>query len=325
MTRVSVVAPCRNEATTIDRLLGALAAQTAPPDEVIIVDDGSTDDTAARAMAWADRLPVRVVPGPCRGVAAALNTGIAAASGALIARCDGHSWPDPGYLAAAREAIDADPAIGIVGGVWRIVPGDQTAEAAAIAGVVSHPIGSGGAAYRHRPPASPQEVDTVPFGVFTRARWAALGGYDERLGANEDYDFNERVRRDGGRVVLHPALRSTYCARSTLSALARQYSRYGYWKRQMVRRDPTSVRLRQRVASSVVPVLTGGLLGAALGWPLASVVPIGYGLIVLIAAVQVATRAQRAALLLPDMAAILIVHNRWSGGWWVGTVTRPRA
>jgi len=62
---------------------------------------------------------------------------------------------------------------------------------------------------------------------------------------NEDYEFNTRIRQAGGRVWLDPQIRSVYFARGNLAELAQQYWRYGFWKAQMLKRYPKTLRLRQ--------------------------------------------------------------------------------
>jgi GT2 family glycosyltransferase len=88
-------------------------------------------------------------------------------------------------------------------------------------------------------------VDTVPFGSFKRTLIEKIGMFDETLLANEDYEFNTRVRESGGVVWLDPSIRSVYFSRSTLGALATQYWRYGFWKWRMIRRYPHTLRWRQ--------------------------------------------------------------------------------
>ncbi len=106
-----------------------------------------------------------------------------------------------------RYALEtlARPRAGIVGGTWQIAPGAPTRTAHALAAVVAHALGSGGVAYRH-PEGAEQitRVDTVPFGCFRRSLWVELGGFDERLLGNQDYDFNYRARRAGHDVPLDP-------------------------------------------------------------------------------------------------------------------------
>ena len=117
-------------------------------------------------------------------------------------------------------------------------------------------MGAGDAAYRTgRTFHEPRPVDTVPFGCFRRATWESLGGFNERVLTNEDYEFNYRVRQSGRNVVLDPRIRSTYYARSTLPALAEQYFRYGWWKAQMLKVHPKSLRWRQAVPAAFVATI----------------------------------------------------------------------
>ncbi len=130
-----------------------------------------------------------------------------------------------------------------VGGVWEIQPGATTWIARSIAVAAAHPLGVGDAMYRLAATAS--EVDTVPFGSFRRTLIEQIGGYNESLLTNEDYEFNTRIRQANGRVWLDPSIRSVYFARSTFKELVRQYWRYGYWKWRMLRHFPDTVRWRQ--------------------------------------------------------------------------------
>ncbi|NCD19890.1 MAG: glycosyltransferase [Actinobacteria bacterium] len=85
--RVSVVVPVLDDAAHLRTCLASLAAQTRPADEVIVVDNGSTDESAAVARAFG----ARVVPEPVRGIPAAAATGYDSATGDVIARCDADS------------------------------------------------------------------------------------------------------------------------------------------------------------------------------------------------------------------------------------------
>ncbi len=88
-------------------------------------------------------------------------------------------------------------------------------------------------------------VDTVPFGAFYKKMAIRLGGFDESLLTNEDYEFNVRIRKSGGVVWLDPAIHSEYVARKSWRELSQQYWRYGYWKNRMLRMHPGTMRLRQ--------------------------------------------------------------------------------
>jgi glycosyltransferase involved in cell wall biosynthesis len=86
---VTVLLPTRNRAGLLNRALESVAAQTCPPSEVIVIDDGSTDDTPDILSRWAEQLPLRVIRhGSPAGPAGARNRGIESARGDLIAFLD---------------------------------------------------------------------------------------------------------------------------------------------------------------------------------------------------------------------------------------------
>jgi len=95
--------------------------------------------------------------------------------------------------------------------VWEIQPFGNGIQARAIAAVAAHPLAVGDAHYRFG--TRPQITDTVPFGAYARSLVDRIGGYDESLLTNEDYEFNTRIRAIGGRIWLDPAIRTVYFAR----------------------------------------------------------------------------------------------------------------
>jgi succinoglycan biosynthesis protein ExoA len=145
----------------------------------------------------------------------------------------------------------------VVGMPCRVRPGADTLMARAIAIAVSHPFGIGDAKYRlsgdaDGAGATQEFVDTVAFASFRKSLWVELGGFDEKLLTNEDYDFNYRVRLRGDKVLLDRSERCDYFARATLGKLASQYLRYGAWKARMIRQRPRSMKWRQLVAPAFV-------------------------------------------------------------------------
>lgn len=318
--RTAVVIPCRNEAATIGGLLEALSGQTSPPDLVIVADDRSTDRTREVVEAWAAEHPapaIVVVPGPGRGAGAAMNAGIAAASSDIIVRLDGHCRPEPDYIARSVETLGL-PGAAVVGGVWRIEPGSATLVARGIAAVLSHRLGSGGVAYREVAAGEPRDVDTVPFGTFRRELWERLGGFDESLLRNQDYDFNYRARLAKGRIVLDPSIVCTYQARATLRSLARQYYDYGFWKVVMLRKFPESIRLRQALPMLLVPILAAGIIWLVVApSPWSLLILLGYLALDAAGGLQGAFRAGDLRLAPFAAAALIVLQTAWSAGAWV--------
>jgi glycosyltransferase involved in cell wall biosynthesis len=121
--RISVIVPTRNRADRLDACLAALARQTVSPDdfEILVVDNGSTDATAARIARWAERRPgLRRVEAPETGVSRARNAGIAAAQGELLAFVDDDAVAEPRWLVTLLHAYDRWPRVGAACGRARL-------------------------------------------------------------------------------------------------------------------------------------------------------------------------------------------------------------
>jgi succinoglycan biosynthesis protein ExoA len=318
--KVSIIVPCYNEQSTILSMLKAFRAQTFPRAEmeVLIADGMSTDGTRAAIAVFQKDFPdldVRVVENARRTIPSGVNLAIEAARGEIIVRFDGHAKPYPDYVAnciAAHQAGLGDN----VGGVWEIRPGANTWIANSIAVAAAHPLGVGDALYRHAKHAA--EVDTVPFGSFRRALIEQVGFFDETLLTNEDYEFNARVRKWGGKIWLDPAIRSIYFARSTLPELIRQYWRYGFWKWRMLRRYPDTLRWRQALPPvfvlSVVILAVLSIFVPSAGILLAAELLL-YLSIMILAGFHAAFQQRKAYLILGLPLAVLAMHLSWGSGF----------
>jgi glycosyltransferase involved in cell wall biosynthesis len=317
---VSIIVPCYNEQATIRLLLESIYRQDYPRDdmEVVIADGRSTDRTiqeiADFQRDFAD-LKVTVVENTRRVIPAGLNRALEAVSGEVIVRLDAHSMPASDYVRRCVDGLQAKLGDNI-GGIWDIRPGKGGWAARSIAAAAAHPFGVGDARYRLA--SSPGAVDTVPFGAFHRTLIERIGAFDETLLTNEDYEFNVRVRKNGGRVWLDPQIRSVYFARNSFSDLARQYWRYGFWKQRMLRRYPETLRWRQ--ALPPVFVLSLVILSIlALFWMparfLLAVEVLFYLLVLLAGSVPTAIRNKDAAMLVGIPIAIIIMHISWGAGF----------
>lgn len=240
--RISAIAPMFNEAENVESLVADLAAQDWDGDlELLVADGRSTDGSAELLRAAAGRHGVRLdlVDNPERWVSQGLNRCITRATGDLIVRLDCHSRYPSDYLrrcAVAAEETGAEN----VGGLT--VPKGRTPMERAVAAAVDSAFGGIGWT-RHRETGR-VEVDTVPFGAFRPEAFRRAGLFDETLVRNQDDEFNLRLRRAGGRVVLDPKIRVFYTPRGSFRRLFRQYYEYGRWKAPVMRkyRRPTSAR-----------------------------------------------------------------------------------
>jgi succinoglycan biosynthesis protein ExoA len=326
---VSVVIPCYNEERFIGKALEQLAHQFEPDRYEIIVVDGLSDDNSRGVIEDFKRgrpeLSVSLVENPARNIPTALNLGIAAAKGNIIARMDAHAVPSNGYIRRCVEVLQTGTA-GAVGMPCMVRPGADTLVARAIAAAVSHPFGIGDAKYRLGSSGSPQEaVDTVAFACFRKSLWKELGGYNEALHTNEDYDFNYRVRRSGRQVILDRAGHCDYFARATLKALASQYLRYGGWKAQMIKLQPRSTKLRHLVAPLfVVSLLVLGIVGIVWkpAWWLLLVEVVTYLICALLAGLQAAKKSSDGLAMVLVMPLIFAtIHLTWGFSFLIRFLT----
>src|SRR5690606_7693130 len=103
--------------------------------------------------------------------------------------------------------------------------------------------------------------DTVYLGMWPRAVFERVGLFDEELVRNQDDEFNYRLRKAGGRVVLNPAMRSWYQNRQDLAHLLTQYYQYGQWKVRVLQKHPRQMSWRHFVPPAFVAGMA--LLGIA--------------------------------------------------------------
>lgn len=189
--KVSAVVPVRDGRAYLAQALESLRAQTAPPLEIVVVDDGSADDSADVAAA----IPgVRVVRRPAEGPAAARNAGARVARGEALAFLDADDLADPARLEIQGRALAAAPAAIGVAGLMRMFFTPEREEE--LRG-------------RHACPTEPVRSFTPGTLLLRREAFLATGGLDETLPGGEVVDWVRRCRADGlvfdahDDVVLH--------------------------------------------------------------------------------------------------------------------------
>jgi GT2 family glycosyltransferase len=151
--------------------------------------------------------------------------------------------------------------------------------------------------------------------------------YDETLLTNEDYEFNARLRQFGGRVWLDPNISSIYYSRPTLIELAKQYWRYGYWKAQMLRKHPKTLRWRQILPPLFVLVLLAlGILSIVWNlarWLLVFIVLL-YTIVILSIGIQMSLKNSSALLTIGVPLATATIHFSWGTAFLWGLIAKPK-
>ena len=319
LPHISVIVPVYNEGPYLSAFLDALLEQDYPRDRVefLLVDGESSDGTRELLLERADADPCLVVlDNPDTYVPFALNLGLSQANGEVIVRMDVHAIYPSDYitrLVAWLETTGADN----VGGVWRTLPGGPGARAEAIARALASPFGVGNAAYRTGVD-RPLEVDTVPFGCYPREVFSRIGGFDPDLLRNQDDEFNARLQRAGGRIMLIPEIEISYFARTTFRSLARMMYQYGFFKPLVNKKLGRPATLRQFFPPGLVLGLGCALLmtlALPRAWPLPAGLLLGYAGFLLAGALRSGPGLRIRIL---TAAAMAIMHLSYGAGYLQG-------
>ena len=317
-THVSVVVPAKDCAALLPACLAAVDAQTyRGPLDITVALAPSRDGTERVLSAARLVRPLHVVDNPAGTTSAGLNAALAACSGKVVARVDAQARMPADYIEQAVAALAATGAAN-VGGVQR--PVGETGLARVIAAALASPFGGGPAPFRRGSWEGP--ADTVYLGVFDRAVLDSVGGFDETLERNQDYELNWRLRRQGHIVWLDPTLVVDYLPRSGYAALARQYFGYGAWKRRMLLRHPASLRPRQLAAPALVLGLAVSAVALARGLLAGAGLPVLYGCAAAVAAARLKPSLPAGGDRLRAAGAFAVMHLAWGSGFLVGRTGR---
>jgi GT2 family glycosyltransferase len=208
--KLSVIVPVYNDQDALGRCLGALTASCPPGVEIIVVDDASTDESAAVAA----RLAVRLVRLPANaGPAAARNCGAQQARGEILLFVDSDVIVAPGALDHVATLLGDRPDVAAVFGSYDATPAD--------AGIVSR--------YKnllhhfvHQNGEAQASTFWAGCGAIRRIVFEELGGFDQerfRRPSIEDIELGYRLRRAGHRILLDKTLQGTHLKRWTFRSL----------------------------------------------------------------------------------------------------------
>ncbi len=313
----TVVIPARDEERHLSSCLDSVLGQSVRDLEIIVVDNGSEDGTGEIARAYADRDPrVRLIRLSEGSIPAALNAALEVARGQWFIRVDAHTTIPPDYVELAVRHLRTGRWGGIGGRKDGVGDG---ATGRAIAAALSSRFGVGNSYYHYG--REPRAVDHVPYGAYPTGLLRALGGWNERLLANEDFELDFRLRQAGYRLLFDPAMRVAWRSKQSFRGLFRQYRRYGRGKADVALLHPRSLAFRHLVAPGLIASWAGAL-AAFRWWPRASALSLTvYPAALAAGSLSVARgiRDPRAAIRLP--LAFAAMHVGWGLGFWEGILT----
>ncbi|MGL5838577.1 MAG: glycosyltransferase family 2 protein [Sphingorhabdus sp.] len=310
--RVAIVIPTLNEAECIGELLGQFSRE--PADRVVdilVADGGSTDGTRAivREASYADDR-IRLIDNPAIIQAAGINkaAAMARADADTLIRIDAHAGYPYDYV---QKILDAFARTGAAMVAVRLNSCGVSARQRGIAAASNSRFGTGGSA--HRIGGFSGFVDHGHHAGMDRDMFNRIGGYDESFVANEDAEFDVRVRASGGKIWLAGEIEIAYRPRSSFSALFRQYRRYGQGRAQNRAKHGEALRLRQ-IAPVVIVGACSSTLALAPALPALLFVPAAYFGVVSIATLALLRRTPHWSTLLAA-PAMIVMHWAWGIGF----------
>ena len=220
---VSIVVPAYNEGLVIQPAIRSLLEMDYPNYEIIVVDDGSTDDTYIKALEIARNstvVPVRVITKPNGGKAQALNTGMSVARGELVLNMDGDSKLSRNTLKACVRHF-ADPRVGAVAGNVKVVNRDNLWSRIQGLEYIE------GLAMARKAQSFTRTVNIIPgpLGLFRKDVLMSVGGYDHHTFA-EDCDLTLKLLLDGWHIVYESSAVAWVETPSSLLNLLKQRYRW---------------------------------------------------------------------------------------------------
>ncbi|MGC8842660.1 MAG: glycosyltransferase [bacterium] len=216
--KISVISTVLNEGGNIAHLLEALAGQTLPPDEIIIVDAGSKDETVPLLRKYSSILPLEVLVCPGASRAEGRNSAIKKARGEIIASIDAGCVPARDWLENLVAPFQKDPSVDVVAGYYEPIIENPFQEA--LASLIIPSLNE----------ISP--LDFLPSSrsvAFKKAVWENVGGYPQWMKSAEDTVFDLSLKKAGARFVFQPKAIVKWHLRNSLKSVFKQFYEYSFW------------------------------------------------------------------------------------------------
>ncbi len=215
---ISVIMTVRNDPAGCAVTLDSLLQQTHRPDEIIVVDGGSTDQTLGVINDKIRANPrIRLLSEPGANIARGRNVAVHAARGPIIASIDGGCRAEPEWLERLAKPFETDDEIEFVAGFYRIEPQSLLEEVVGLATMRGQ-----------LDPIKPDSFNPSARSLAcTKSLWQRAGGWPEWLGFSEDTLFDHKVRRMKAKFQVATDAVVRWRPRGTLRAIARQFYNYG--------------------------------------------------------------------------------------------------
>jgi len=257
---VSIIIPCRNEEKFIGKCLDSLVTQDYPKEklEILVIDGGSKDKTKEVVNTYSKKYDfIKLFDNPKNITPTAMNIGIKNAKGEIVSKTDAHTTYQKDYVSKSIRYLfeyNAD----CVGGIALAKAKSNSLIAKAITLVLSDKFGGGGA-FRTRVEKS-TFTDTA-FGCFYKKEvFEKIGLFNEKLKRSQDIEFNLRLNKAGGKVLLAPDIISYYYPKSNLKEFFGHNLIDGFWTVYPLKFKVKFFSIRHLVPLGFFAAILGGLI-----------------------------------------------------------------
>lgn len=227
---ISIICPIYNEEKYIEKCINSILGQDYPRHEmeILLIDGMSNDKTREIVQFYQQQYPfIRLLDNPDRIVPFALNIGIKEAKGDVLIRLDAHAYYPTNYFSCLVQNL-VHFNVDNIGAVCKTDVFTKNAKTLSIKEVLSNRFGVGNSLFRIGIKTA-MEVDTVPFGCWRKDVFDKYGLFDTRLVRNQDIEFNKRILRNGGKIMIIPDTYSIYYARETFQSIMKNNYENGKW------------------------------------------------------------------------------------------------
>ena len=261
MDKIAILIPFFNEEEYIEKVYNSLM-QFKIPNEAIVnffFIDGASNDNSVKILKTLinNNSNIKIINNPKRYPAQGINKVIRSINSDYIMRLDCHSIYPNDYLLNCYKLIKKTKATN-VGGVIITKPGGDNFSAKIVQCITTHKFGVGNSSFRTEDKIG--ETDTVPFGFFNASIFKKIGYFNEKLIRCQDYEFNRRIIKNGGKIYSDSKIYCEYYnQKSFFKFLLKQKNLEGPYNIYMWYLAPYSFAIRHSVTGLFV-------LGLLLGW-----------------------------------------------------------
>lgn len=227
---VSLIIPCKNENEFIAQCLDSLIANNYPKDklEILVIDGMSYDGSRDIIKKYIQKFPyIKMLDNHKKITPTALNIGVKNSNGQILMIISAHSICEPEYISKSVKYLYKYN-VDNIGGIMIPIPKKNGLLSSSIIYTMSNPFGIGFSSFRTSVK-YPKYVDTVFGGCYRREVFEKIGFFNELLKTGQDKQFNYRLIKSGGKILLHPDIKIYYYARSDFKSFCLNNIRRGFW------------------------------------------------------------------------------------------------